>query len=132
MQAVSYAHALHQAARNADRVRQEELFQNLLHILKTKGHQRLLPQILHEYERLMAHVQEQSKGVLEVTHQKDVRHLTKEIERACQKLHLTAANLELKVNDQLVGGFLLRKSGTLFDASYRRQLIELYRRLITV
>jgi len=106
------------------------LIENLKAMLARKGHERLYPQIVREYEKLVLSKAVEDRGVLEVVSEKDISRLKGQIEEACAALHVSPENLEVRENDRLIGGFLLRKKAIQIDASFRRKLIELYRQLV--
>ena len=129
----NYAQALFEKATDvADRKSVELLIKNLVAILKSEGKLKLLPSILKEYERLSerraaekAHLYvANEKAVKKAPESQNVLNFTKEI-------GVEAKDLEVVVDASLVGGFRLESPTRLVDASHKRSLLHLYRKVIS-
>ena len=131
MPARTYAHALYDALQRGGELDAEKLVNNFLAVVKTKGHRSLLPAILREYEKLVLSRAALDRGVLEVAKESDVTAHKERIKVAAKTLGASVETLEVRENPALVGGFVLRKEAEQYDASYRRQLLALYRKLIS-
>lgn len=129
MLAVIYAQALYQSSRSLPAVKCDELLENLKNVLARKGHGRLLPQVVREFEKLLRR-QSEGHGIVQVARKQDATRLKAQIEQACAALHIDPEVLVVQENDTLIGGFLLREKTAQIDGSYRRKLIELYRQFI--
>ncbi len=134
--ASDYAQALYSAAEkgsvaskkggeNHKAIEPKKLVAQLVKHLEVKGRTKLLPQILHELGRIEAHEEKLAPSV-EVAHQKDAAHALSE---AAEKygIHAHAA----RVNHTLVQGWRASGNGKLYDASAKRQLVDLYKKVLT-
>ena len=131
MLAPMYARALYSALQDSREEHHNTLVENFLALLQKKGHAGLITQILREYEKIEQSRKVSDVGVLEVARKHDVEKLKDRIDAAALTLGVRREGLEVSENDTLVGGFILRREHEQVDASYRRQLLKLYQRLIS-
>lgn len=96
-----------------------------LHIfLKESGREALLPRIAKAFERIAAQEQSHQQVVLTVA---DERHVSDA--RRAVKAHVQDADAaSIVIDPTLIGGWRLDAREILFDASYKKHLLELYRR----
>ncbi|MEK7613949.1 MAG: F0F1 ATP synthase subunit delta [Patescibacteria group bacterium] len=87
--------------------------------MKKRGHESLLPQVARIIERTPDSDQIQLTVASEKEGKKFVPHA----------LHLGEGTVETKVDPSIVGGYVVRKGGSLIDASYRRTLVSLYQKI---
>lgn len=125
MDAGIYAKALHLATKDVDSSAQKERFAQFLSVLKNRGHEALLPQILSVYERELE--EKGKRTILTVASEKDAQKALKELESHKETFDLE--HLETVVDDSLIGGFVVRNQDTILDQSYRRALIGLYQKV---
>lgn len=125
MNADLYAHALHGSL--ADSKDAEKCVSNLVSILKERGHYRLLPEILSSYMKL-EETGTVKKPTLVVSKESDKNVFKDVVESYKQEFNIT--DVEMVVDDTLVGGYILRTGDKTIDNSYKRSLLNLYR-LIT-
>lgn len=116
----AYAQAIKaQVSKGAD---ESALFSNLIAHLKAKGRVKLLPKILAELRSQEARTRS-TEATLEVASEKESENALK----AARDLGFDAAKAD--VNPTLITGWRVRKGGTLVDASGKRTLLDLYRRI---
>lgn len=127
---LTYAQALHKSSLGKEEKDFDALVRNLKKILVRKGHATLLPAIVREYEKLSVRAVGVDQGILEVVREADVISFKDAIARSCAELQINIDTLEIRENNKLIGGFLLRKKSAQMDGSFRRKLIELYRQLV--
>jgi len=122
MTATVYAHALYNAKDT------EGCVSNLVEILKKRGHTMLLPEIVSAFRKIEAtHVSK--KPTLVVAKDGD-GSIYKEATEHYREEFSIKGEVEIKVDDTLVGGYVLRTVDKTIDNSYKRSLLDLYR-LIT-
>jgi F-type H+-transporting ATPase subunit delta len=98
-----------------------DLTKKFVMILATKGREELIPEILHQFNRLL----DERRGILNVTARTAVpfteaqeRSLVARIEGATKK----KARVTYVLDPSLKGGFLVQHEDTVWDASVRHQL----------
>jgi F0F1-type ATP synthase delta subunit len=119
-----YAEAIVHAA-HAEKPNAKELVANLKKHLEEQGRLKLLPHILRELRRIEAQ-EAKLAPMVEVAHQKDGLHALK---KAAEEHGIHAAKVH--VNHTLVQGWRASGNGKLVDASAKRQLIDLYKKVLT-
>jgi F0F1-type ATP synthase delta subunit len=126
----AYAHALALTLSNAQTAEAaEERFEQFRASLKRRGHEKLLTRILHEYKRLAIVRERQKRVTLRISDEGD----TAVAETAAGEYLSNEQQQRMRTycDDSLIGGFQLETHDTLVDNSYKRMLLQLYRRLIT-
>ena len=96
--------------------------------LKAHGRETLLPRIARAFERIAEREAKKIDVVLTVAREKDERRAHKEIKETLSQLGVEAKNLKTQVDDTLIGGWRLEGREHLVDASYKKQLLELFSR----
>ncbi len=117
-----YAQALHRAVQ--ERGTDPKLFERLQAMLKRRGHYKLIPRIAAAYEKLTG--QERHDAV----HVRVARE--QEVEQARKSAASLAPSIDphVAIDEELVSGYTVQSRDFRFDASGRRTLIDLYRKLI--
>ncbi len=106
--------------------------QTLLSIKKQmeqRGHLRLWPQVLKASMRVLQARLKSFVPQVVIAKEGEVSEAT--LQAALEKLGATEAGYTKTIDQNLVGGFTARVKGTFYDASYKRALVDLYRRIIT-
>lgn len=105
-------------------IKPEVLFRNLESVLAGRGHSRLLPRILRTLEREVGRLESHDIPTLTVGRQSDATSpLVKELKT---ELGVTAGDVQLIIDETIIGGAILRAKSTEIDASYKTALITLY------
>jgi F0F1-type ATP synthase delta subunit len=125
-----YAQALFDLTKHASGDECERIRANVLATLKRRGHEKLLPRIVAEYERRM-HSHDSAKPTIMVAHESDVQLNSDAINRAAAALGTDRAALAVAIDPTIVGGFSIRTESAQFDATHKRALISLYHHLTT-
>lgn len=90
--------------------------------LGSKGASGLLPRVGRAFARLMAR-EERKKGIiLSVADKKDEARARKEAAEFIPK----EAEVQVRIDDTLIGGWRLNGGGHLVDASFKKQLLSMY------
>lgn len=121
--AQQYAKGIDEASRGKRSA--HELFAAVLLALKRRGHEKLMPRIYAELRKLQAR-----RPAAEVRY---AREADKAVALAKAKellAEVAPTELELCEDPGLISGYAIRGSDFRYDASARRSLIELYKRLV--
>jgi F0F1-type ATP synthase delta subunit len=98
----------------------------LVESLKMHGREALLPRIARAFDRLAEREMHKNAVIVSVAHERDTHAAKKEVKELFSKLNLGADELQVQVNESLIGGWRLEGKGLLVDKSYRKQLLEMY------
>ena len=121
-----YAQALLTVTRSRSEAGKRTLLPRLREILKRRGHEKLLPRIFAEYEKLL---ERQTKRGVKVSFARE-RDRTQALKAAKEFAAEKITEMELCLEPALVSGFIISGANTRYDASGKRALLELYRQLI--
>jgi len=113
-------------------VQNEEVADNLLSVLKKKGHTALLPKIISEYEKLLEAGLQKKGTVLRVKNKEDVDKLEGRLSRYENELSFDVKEVDVIEDASIVGGFVIEQGEYEVDGSYRARLIELHRKIMAV
>jgi len=95
-------------------------------MLQANGRISLLPRIARAFERIAEREAKRTDVVLSVAHEKDERRAKSEAKEALAELKAAGDVRETRVDPTLIGGWRLEGNGILVDASYKKQLLDLY------
>lgn len=105
----------------------ETVLKNAMALLSKKGHTRLWPAVLRgvvrEFEKRSV------EAVPQVTVAKESAEQSEALKLALASLGATAAPPKTVVDSTLIGGFLVQYQDRMIDASYKRALTDLYRKI---
>lgn len=122
-----YAEALSRAVHGKDGSEKETLFQNFRNLLTRRGHTILFPSILREFENITQQQKEAATVTLSVAKLEDADTFRAEVE-AVENVFGSKETFAIVEDSMLVGGWRVERKDALYDASYRRGLLELYRK----
>jgi F0F1-type ATP synthase delta subunit len=128
MNATSYAQALEIALRKKSEDVQAQLVKNFLVILRSRGHQKLLPNIVHELEKRLTREQESVK-ILFAREEDKIRY-KENIQADLLEIAKEKEEQSQEIDEKLVGGYRVETKNILIDRSYKRALIDLYQKLL--
>jgi F0F1-type ATP synthase delta subunit len=117
MKAERLAHALKSMTDGLNASDRARVFESFMTYLRARGYTPLLPRILSEYERLVAH---SGKKPVRVTMAK--KHPYKEL----LTKHDIHDDAELTLDETLIGGYRIETDTTLIDASHKNALLKIY------
>ena len=121
-----YAQALYDTTAHTSPEVRDARVESFLALLKRKGHEKLLPSIVSHFERLAEVKREKEQAVLllaRLSHADDMK-------RRAFRYYAPADGAVTPVeDDRIVGGFVLKDGDVIVDGSYKRMLINLYRKL---
>ena len=106
----------------------KEATDNLIALLKEKGHSSLLPSILEEYLKASERERDSETIVLTIAKTKDASKFKAELQEHME--HSDAAFTKEVVDETIIGGYILEKGEMVIDASYKKKLLLLYQSAI--
>lgn len=122
-----YAQALKEIIRDG-KGNEETIGVSFVNLLKKKGHIKLLPQILKEFEKFSEKDIDTKQVVLTVARIADENRFKSD---ALQYITgFDEGHLKTKIDESLVGGFKIETKDIVVDASYKKKLLNLYREII--
>lgn len=130
MKAATYAAALHRATEGRDGEVQDRLIANMLDLIRSRGHERLVPRIVHELARISGARSGARTVVVRVARASDRVHYGERIGDDIRALSAGAFQERLVVDPTAIGGYEVRSEGVALDRTYKRSLMALYRTLI--
>ena len=97
--------------------------------LVAQGRAELMPKIAKAFARHAERELQKSRLILSVAQEKDEAHARREAKRALEEMGATSANMDVRVDAQLIGGWRLEGGGHLIDRSWKVQLLSIYNRV---
>lgn len=94
--------------------------------LAKEGRAILMPRVAHAFERIAEREGKKTEYTLTVAREKDLAHAKKEMKALTGDLDIEIDSLKTQVDDSLIGGWRLEGNERLVDASYKKQLLDLY------
>ncbi len=98
--------------------------------LTREGRAILMPRVAHAFARIAEREARKTDYTLSVAREEDLAHAKKEtkeyISALTGDLAIELDTLKTQVDDTLIGGWRLEGNERLVDASYKRQLLDLY------
>ena len=125
--AAGYAHALYDLQKGQG-LSSEAAVSKLIKVLKAKGHIKLLPTIVTEFEKILTIGRDEDTLSITCARKEDFKKY-----QGALKEHLGHSDAEYTeevVDDTIIGGFILKKGETIIDGSYKKKLLLLYQNAI--
>lgn len=111
-----------------DGVKPKEAVSKLRVILAKHRRERLLPRIGRAFERIAAREASKQKVTLSIAHKKEEAKAMREAKEALREMDAEARDVEVVLDETLVGGWRLEGREHLVDASFKKHLLALYNR----
>ena len=131
MKASWYAEALYRALKEAKTEGDsQKVFERFRKVISARGHEKLLHFVAHELEKIMEREQTSNEVVLvtaDTKSQDKWGHVCDHYEK--EGLIPKGSARRNVVDESIVGGFQIRTKDVLIDASYKKSLLELYRKI---
>lgn len=124
----AYAEALWQMVESG--IRPAEALRKLHASLEARGRASLLPRIRSAFVRLAAQKAARETITLSVAREKDAKEAMREAGELLASMGEKSAEAEVVVDSSLIGGWRLEGKEMLVDASFKKQLLGLYNRVI--
>ena len=123
-----YAQTLMHAQSEKSESEMEVFFNNFINALKAKHEEKLLPAIIKELESLQERAVKGSGTTLIVRDAQDAEKYTAELKKHSELFNTDSLNV---IEDKkIVGGFIAKNTTTMLDKSYKKGLVEMYKRLV--
>ena len=134
MKASWYAEALYAALQSKDvktDADSKKILTRFRKVLAARGHERLLHFIGHELEKIMARENVNNEVILVTADAKSIGKWAHAYDHYEKEGLVPRGSIRRDVVDEsIVGGFQIRSKDTLIDGSYKKSLVELYRKVI--
>ncbi len=127
MQAREYAQALYEIE-NAEKSPASTV-KNLVGVLEKRGHTRLLPRILAEYERLVNGEGEKDAVTVRVADEKARRGAITEAHTLSESMGFDKKKIHIEEDESLIDGYAIEGPGFRYDTSAKAGLLALYKQL---
>jgi F0F1-type ATP synthase delta subunit len=120
----SYAQALWQMIQRGTSPKKavDALHESLL----VRGREALMPRIGKAFARIAARDNEQNGITLSIAHAGDERKARQAAKEILSEIKASADDVNVKVDDSLIGGWRLEGREMLVDASWKKHLIDIY------
>ena len=128
MLAKYYAKALNDLLSDKAPEKQEEVLARFFAVVRERGHRKLMRAIVREYERMQKLGSVKQHARVLVARESDKSRFEKDIAAALERVGAKESRIE--VDDRVIGGYRIESNEIVVDATYRRQLLELYRALV--
>lgn len=128
--AQQYARGLFEAGVGKDVSEADRLVESLVALLKRKGHLSLRPAIAREYRRLSMLEGEKGRARVVLAREQDAAKFRNEIAEELAAISMTGESRQ-EYDGTLVGGYRIEHKDTVVDASYKTQLLSLYRKMLS-
>ncbi|MEK7647179.1 MAG: F0F1 ATP synthase subunit delta [Patescibacteria group bacterium] len=125
-----YAQALHKSLQGRNRESVDALFANFIAILRAKGHMSLLSYILKDFARIRGKEEKYNATRITVADKSAAKRYTEEAAEYAGQAGFEAKGAIIEEDLSLIGGFRAEKRDMILDRSFKRMLIELYRKFI--
>lgn len=120
----AYAQALWQMIERG--MEPKQALRALVASLKARGREALLPRIARAFERLAERETRKNAVIVSVASEKDAAHASREAKRLLDDLKMATNDVEVAIDESLIGGWRLEGKGMLVDHSFKRSLLEMY------
>jgi len=122
----AYAQALWRTVENG--MAPKKAVEALHEALMRTGRTALMPRIAHSFARLAARESGKDRLVLSVAREKDERKAKAAAKEVLAQLGAKAGEMEVAVDESLIGGWRLEGREILHDASWKKDLLSIYNR----
>lgn len=122
-----YAQTLIKASREKTSEEFNTFFEKFVALLKEKHHYKSLPAILRKVEQLSRGSDSRAKTIMVVrdaAQEGEYKDILKEHEE------VFGSEYDVEVDENIVGGYVLKNRTHRIDNSYRSKLVKLYQRLV--
>lgn len=131
MKAQQYAEALYQAVQEQTDEGADACIAQLVALVRNRGHERLLPAIVREYEKL-EQVRDSTRGVVvRLVDATDRERHAAAIDADRRELGATNETEQVVEDNTVVGGYSVEVRGRRIDRTHKRALFDLYSQLVT-
>lgn len=133
MKAVSYAEALYGALQGKkinSNTSAKKVITHFRNVVMSRGHQKLLPFISKEFEKILLREDGKNEVVLVTANEKSVNKWAHAYDHYKKEGVVPKTSIRKDLLDEsIIGGFQIRTKNILIDGSYKKSLTELYRQI---
>ena len=97
--------------------------------LKARGRLGLLPKIARAFSLLASRAETQNSVVLKIARTSDKNRALKEASGLLKDAAIKTGDVKIDIDENLIGGWRLEGRQLLHDASFKRQLLDIYERV---
>ena len=97
--------------------------------LYLRGRSALLPRIARAFARIISRMESRDRIVLKVARESQGKKHLKEVSRMLTDLKIKSSDVKIVADNCLIGGWRLEGREILRDASYKKQLLDIYERV---
>jgi F0F1-type ATP synthase delta subunit len=98
----------------------------LVESLKVRGREALLPRISRAFERLAQREMRKNALVVSIAKEKDATAAKREVKKILAEIGADSKDIEMQIDETLIGGWLLEGNGMFVDNSFKKSLLEMY------
>ena len=125
-----YVYALSQVLVGKSAQEKEFLYANFIGVLTARGHLKLLPHIQSALQRI-SQARERRENIRVSTRSPEAhRRFRGSIETYVKEFGGQNTDVEEIIDENIIGGFRIEGKDHLVDASYRKMLLELYKKMV--
>lgn len=130
MRASWYAEALYGALGGKSESDSKKVFARFRKVVSARGHERLLPFVAHELDKIMDRERGKNEVLLVTADDKSQSKWAHAYDHYEKESIIPKHAIRRDVVDEsIIGGFQIRAKDTLIDGSYKKSLLELYRNI---
>lgn len=122
----NYAQALYRML--AGGMKPKEAVKKLHDMLERQGRTALLPKIGRAFGRIAMREGKKGAVTLTIAREKDERGALSEAKDILNEMDIAAKDVEVRVDENLIGGWRLEGREHLVDASFKKHLLSIYNR----
>ena len=121
-----YAQALWQMIQNG--AKPKEAVAKIRDALLKRGRSSLLPKVGRAFARIAARESAKRAVVLSVANEKDAAGAKHQLKGILDEMGVEASDVEVHLDETLIGGWRLEGREHLYDSSYKKSLLSVYNR----
>ena len=122
----AYAQALWQMVEKG--MKPKEAVAKIREALEKRGRLSILPKVGRAFARIAARESAKRAIVLSVAKEKDAADAKREMKDIFREMGVEAGDVEVRLDETLIGGWRLEGRERLHDASYKKSLLSIYNR----
>src|SRR3989344_5837942 len=122
----SYAQAIWQMIEKG--MKPKEAVAKIREALEKRGRLSILPKVGRAFARIAARESAKRAIVLSVAKEKDAADAKREMKDIFREMGVEAGDVEVRLDETLIGGWRLEGRERLHDASYKKSLLSIYNR----
>ena len=98
----------------------------LVESVQAHGRDALLPRIARAFGRIAERQMRKNALIISVAHEKDANKAKRQAKEMLEEAGVDPKDIEVRIDDTLIGGWHLEGRGTLIDNSFKKSLLDMY------